>query len=145
MVKTEAIVIRKNRRPAIVNLKPNQTMFKLDKKEYHVDPDATVFGKYWPWYKFKLGYNECNRYYYPEDSVKPVKFHELSKKARNGDSMLISPGELHQIFNPRFYEIIAKAGKNPKQDILIIMVAGTLFAALYTAWQVMRIVSTLGI
>lgn len=146
MTRVEGVVIHRNRKPIVVRLKKGQTFFTLNDKEYHIDPDATVFGSWKPPYFFRLVTADCNRYYFAETFAKPINLYRLMDEAGEGfekdeaptitdHSMCVKPRELAQIFKPRFYQIISRV-KDTKSDIILYAsLAGAGFS-LYAVWQI---------
>jgi len=144
IARVEAIIIGKNRRPQVVRVKkPGQSTVTVGKngneKEYHLNPDCTVFGSYKPGYFLWLKRMDCNRYYFNEGNPSPIPMHNLAGIKQVG----ITPKELALIFNPRFYAIIAKAQHNPKLDYILYAAIAAAGLAAYCAWQLSQVLSRL--
>lgn len=127
-MKIVAKIINKDRTSSTVKIPQGVSTFGHKGRDYMVDADCFVTEKY----KTLTG-SKKDRYvsYYLYDSAAPLPFPHFKNIERIGPS----PEEFDKIFAPEFYSIIARAGKNVKQDYIFYITGINLLISVYIAWK----------
>jgi hypothetical protein len=140
MVKTIARIHKHNRdikeHTLIPLLLKGANEFEVDKKTYLINPNCIMWQTKIPWWGFGIIKKTYKVLEYIEGSPSPISLPNLEGVEKIG----VSDAELSKIFDPRFWEIIAKA-TNKNQQYLLYIGGATLLAMLYVVYQVSKILA----